>query len=74
MLGGGFGPASYRLSLLSLLGNEEAGAAGPVADLTQMPYDLQLEDHLVEVMEDEISHMSAGKVVRRDSTIVESKP
>lgn len=74
VLGGGFGPASYRLSLLSLLGNEEAGAAGPVADLTQMPYDLQLEDHLVEVMEDEISHMSAGKVVRRDSTIVESKP
>ncbi|MEN3112113.1 hypothetical protein ACFONG_18125 [Uliginosibacterium paludis] len=74
VLGGGFGPASYRLSLLSLLGNEEAGAAGPVADLTQMPYDLQLEDYLVEVMEDEISHMSAGKVLRRDSTIVEPKP
>lgn len=74
VLGGGFGPASYRLSLLSLLGNEEAGAAGPVADLTQMPYDLQLEDYLIEVMEDEISHMSAGNVVRRGSTIVEPKP
>lgn len=66
VLGGGFGPASYRLSLLSLLGNEEAGASGPVADLTQMPYDLVLEEHLVEIMEDEISHMSAGSVVRRD--------
>lgn len=74
ILGGGFGPASYRLSLLSLLGNEEAGASGPVADLTQMPYDLQLEDWLVEVMEDEISHMSAGNVVRRDATVVEPKP
>jgi hypothetical protein len=66
--GGGFGPASYRLSLLSLLGNEEAQAEGPVADLTQMPYDLMLEDSLVEVMEDEVSYMSAGNVVRRDTS------
>jgi hypothetical protein len=65
VVGGGFGPASYRLSLLALLGNEEAQAEGPVADLTQMPYDLVLEDRLVEVMEDEISHISAGRVVRR---------
>ncbi|MEC5387797.1 hypothetical protein VVD49_18845 [Uliginosibacterium sp. H3] len=65
ILGGGFGPASYRLSLLSLLGNEEAQAEGPVADLTQMPYDLLLESYLVEVMEDEVSHISAGNVVRR---------
>jgi hypothetical protein len=65
ILGGGFGPASYRLSLLSLLGNEEAQAEGPVADLTQMPYDLMLESYLVEVMEDEVSHISAGNVVRR---------
>lgn len=65
VLGGGFGPASYRLSLLSLLGNEEAQAEGPVADLTQMPYDLQLEATLVAVMEDEVSHISEGQVVRR---------
>jgi hypothetical protein len=65
ILGGGFGLASYRLSLLSLLGNEEAQAEGPVADLTQMPFDLMLESHLVEVMEDEVSHVSAGEVVRR---------
>ncbi|HSD40121.1 MAG TPA: hypothetical protein VLC92_21655 [Rhodocyclaceae bacterium] len=65
ILGGDFGAASYRLSLLSLLGNEEAQAEGPVADLTQMPYDLLLESHLVEVMEDEVSHISAGNVVRR---------
>ncbi|WP_018606450.1 hypothetical protein [Uliginosibacterium gangwonense] len=73
VLGGGFGPASYRLSLLSLLGNEEAQAEGPVANLTQMPYDLLLEDYLVEVMEDEISHISAGNVVRRDTTTMESQ-
>lgn len=66
VLGGGFGPASYRLSLLALLGNEEAQAEGPVADLTQMPFDLVLQDHLVEVMEDEVAHMSAGEVVRRE--------
>jgi hypothetical protein len=30
-----------------------------------MPYDLVLEDFLIEVMEDEVSHMSAGKVMRR---------
>lgn len=71
VMGGGFGPASYRLSLLSLLGNEEAQAEGPVADLTQMPYDLLLEDYLLEVMEDEISHMSAGNVVRRGTPVVE---
>lgn len=65
VLGGGFGPASYRLSLLALLGNEEAQAEGPVADLTQMPYDLLLEDHLVAIMEDEVSHISAGNVVRK---------
>lgn len=73
VLGGGFGPASYRLSLLSLLGNEEAQAEGPVANLTQMPYDLRLEDYLVEVMEDEVSHISAGQVVRRDNATQESQ-
>lgn len=67
VLGGTFGAASYRLSLLSLLGNEEAQAAGPVADLTQMPYDLVLEDHLIEVMEDEVSHISAGVVIRKEN-------
>jgi len=73
VLGGGFGPASYRLSLLSLLGNEEAQAEGPVADLTQMPYDLQLEDHQITVMEDEISHISAGNVVFREHTHKQGK-
>lgn len=74
VLGGSFGNASYRLSLLALLGNEEAQADGPVADLTQMPYDLVLEDHLVNVMEDEVSQMSAGNVVRRETPAMESKP
>ena len=66
MLGGGFGPASYRLSLLSLLGGVEAQASGPVADLTQMPFELVLEDRLIEVNEDEIASMSAGEIRHRD--------
>ncbi|WP_341678769.1 hypothetical protein [Niveibacterium sp. SC-1] len=66
VLGGGFAPASYRLSLLSLLGGVEAQAEGPVADFTQMPYELQLEAELVQVNQDEIAWMSAGRVVRRE--------
>ena len=66
VLGGGFAPASYRLSLLSLLGGVEAQAEGPVADFTQMPYDLVLEEHLVPVHEDEVALMSAGEVRRRE--------
>lgn len=65
VLGGGFGPASYRLSLLSLLGGVEAQASGPVADLTQMPFELVLEDRLIEVNEDEIASMSAGEIRHR---------
>ncbi|MCL2658477.1 MAG: hypothetical protein FWD62_13900 [Betaproteobacteria bacterium] len=65
VLGGGFAPASYRLSLLSLLGGVEAQAEGPVADFTQMPYDLVLEDQLVAVHEDEVAQMSAGHIVRK---------
>jgi len=66
VLGGGFAPASYRLSLLSLLGGVEAQAEGPVADFTQMPYELQLEAELVQVNQDEIAWMSAGRIVRRE--------
>lgn len=66
VLGGGFGPASYRLSLLALLGGVEAQAEGPVADFTQMPYDLLLEHELVTVNEDEIARMSAGQIVRQE--------
>ncbi|WP_324256029.1 hypothetical protein [Niveibacterium sp. 24ML] len=65
VLGGGFAPASYRLSLLSLLGGVEAQAEGPVADLTQMPYELVLEDHQIPVHQDEVATMSAGSVVRK---------
>ncbi|MGC3965515.1 MAG: hypothetical protein QM803_19935 [Rhodocyclaceae bacterium] len=63
--GGGFAPASYRLSLLALLGNEEAQAQGPVADFTQMPFELVLEDRLIELNEDEIAAISAGEIRRR---------
>ncbi len=64
--GGGFAPASYRLSLLSLLGGALAQAEGPVADFTQMPFDLVLEEQLVAIHEDEIAQMSAGNIVRKN--------
>ncbi|MEC5396948.1 hypothetical protein [Uliginosibacterium sp. H1] len=73
VLGGGFGPASYRLSLLSLLGGVEAQAEGPVASFTQMPYDLMLEATLLTLREDEIEQMSAGQVVRSGAPASTSK-
>ncbi|HEX5125562.1 MAG TPA: hypothetical protein VFW00_02370 [Rhodocyclaceae bacterium] len=65
--GGGFAPASYRFSLLALLGAEQAQADGAVAEFTQMPYELVLEESLTTLNEDEISHISTGHVARRES-------
>lgn len=66
--GGGFGPASYRLSLLALLadGDTSAGPAdGPVGDFMRLPLAVRFGDTLVEVGEDEIAAMSEGEIVPR---------
>lgn len=66
--GGGFAPASYRLSLLALLADADGSgpADGPVAAFMNQPLDVHFGDTLVAVGEDEIAAMSAGHVARRD--------
>ncbi|MBD5803772.1 hypothetical protein AZOA_32130 [Azoarcus sp. Aa7] len=68
--GGGFAPASYRLSLLALLADgESAGPAdGPVGEFMRLPVDVHFGDTLVPVGEDEIAAMSEGRVIPRPET------
>lgn len=68
--GGGFAPASYRLSLLALLADgESAGPAdGPVGEFMRLPVDVHFGDTLVPVGEDEIAAMSEGRVTPRPET------
>lgn len=65
--GGGFAPASYRLSLLALLADgESAGpAAGPVGDFMRLPLEVSFGDTLEAVDEDEIALISSGQVAPR---------
>jgi len=65
--GGGFAPASYRLSLLALLadGADAASADGPVGDFMRLTLDVQFGEALVPVGRDEIAAISDGRVAPR---------
>ena len=66
--GGGFAPASYRLSLLALLadgagsGTEAGPEAGPVGSFMRLPVEVEFGDMLTAVGEDEIAAMTLGEV------------
>ena len=62
--GGGFAPASYRLSLLALLadGAEAGPEDGPVGSLMRLPVDIAFGDTLTPVGEDEIAAITSGEV------------
>ncbi|WP_018990183.1 hypothetical protein [Aromatoleum toluclasticum] len=68
--GGGFAPASYRLSLLALLADgESAGPAdGPVGEFMRLPVDVHFGDALIPVGDDEIAAMSEGRVAPRPAS------
>lgn len=65
--GGGFAPASYRLSLLALLadGDDCGPADGPVGAFIRLPLDVLFGDARVPVGEDEIATISEGHVAPR---------
>lgn len=65
--GGGFGPASYRFSLLALLadGDQAGPAEGPVGALMRLPVDVLFGEELVALEADEIAAISAGHVAPR---------
>lgn len=72
--GGGFAPASYRLSLLALLADGAEAAPeggpedGPVSSFMRLPVEVEFGDTLTAVGEDEIGAMTLGEVRPRATT------
>ncbi|ACK54713.1 hypothetical protein [Thauera aminoaromatica] len=72
--GGGFAPASYRLSLLALLADgaetapEGGPEDGPVSSFMRLPVEVEFGDTLTAVGEDEIGAMTLGEVRPRATT------
>ena len=68
--GGGFAPASYRLSLLALLadGAEAGPEDGPVGSFMRLPLEVAFSDVLTPVGEDEIAAITLGEVRPRHSS------
>lgn len=62
--GGGFGAASYRLSLLAQLADSgsTSGDDGPVGELLALPLEVEFGDELVPVNGDEIAAITRGEV------------
>ena len=71
--GGGFAPASYRLSLLALLadgartGPEGGPENGPVSSFMRLPLEVEFGDTLTAVGEDEIAAITLGEVRPRNT-------
>lgn len=71
--GGGFAPASYRLSLLALLadGEDASPSEGPIGGFMRLPLQVAFTDQLIEVFDDEIARMTVGEVrpLANDTTL-----
>ncbi len=61
VVGGSFGSASYRLSLLALIGETNIGPE--LAPLADLPLTLQWGDELQAVGRGEVAHISAGRIL-----------
>lgn len=60
VVGGSFGSASYRLSLLALIGETNIGPE--LAPLADLPLTLQWGDEMEAVGRGEVAHISAGRI------------
>ncbi len=64
VVGGGFGAASYRLSLLALLGETNIGPE--LAPLADLPVTLEWGDELETVSRGEVAQISAGRLLPQE--------
>jgi hypothetical protein len=63
-----FPTSSYRLTLVSLLNNnDQLDITGPVAELAKQPFAMELDDSVVEVNNHGVKSMTGGRLVRRRS-------
>ncbi len=60
VVGGSFGSASYRLSLLALIGETNIGPE--LASLADLPLTLQWGDEMEAVGRGEVARISAGRI------------
>jgi hypothetical protein len=67
LLPGSFALASYRASLLPLIGDrEQASLQGPTAQMANLPLQFVLDDRLVSVQDPDVAAMSDARLVSRD--------
>ncbi len=68
LLPAGFALASYRASLLPLLGDpNEASLQGPTARLARLPLQLELQDQLQPVADGEVAALTCATLSRSDA-------
>ncbi len=65
VVGGSFGAASYRLSLLALLGETNIGP--DLAPLADLPVTLEWSDELQDVGRGEVAQISAGRLLPQEN-------
>ncbi len=66
VVGGSFGAASYRLSLLALLGETSIGPE--LAPLAELPVTLEWTDEMQTVGRGEVAQISAGRLLPQEKT------